>query len=121
MKIFVALAIAALAFTPSATAESETIRQAVNLTELERNALFAGIVDSTKDHTCSKVTHSILRGVDDEGNLYVTVRCSDGGDYQLQLSDTRSGVLECSIVEGMFEIDCWKPFLPMEPASPASS
>ena len=105
----------AIALSAVVATGSETIRRVIDMTERERNAAFAGIVDSTPDHACAKVTHSILRGIDDEGNIYVTVRCGDGADYQLQLSDTRSGVLECSIVETIARVRCWEPFLPMEP------
>ena len=100
-----------LALSPIAQ-ESESaslLRDITNLTEVERNDTLAAIVDSTQDHSCRAVTHSFIRGVDREGNLYVAVRCSEGVDYVLQINEARSGVMVCSVLELVAQMGCWTP------------
>lgn len=108
ISLIVALALA-LSIAVQESESASLLRAITTLTEVERNEVFAGIVDSTKDHSCRTVTHSLIRGVDSEENVYVTVRCGDGVDYQLQLNQARSGVMPCSVLELVAQTDCWKP------------
>ena len=95
----------------SAFAQEPSLLEVIqDLTEAERNENFRQIVDSSADHSCSEVTHSVIRGVDPFGDVYVTVRCSDGMDYGLALSSGDSSVMACELLEAVTQVDCWPPF-----------
>ena len=104
--------VAGLLLVASATlAQEPSLLEVIqNLTEAERHENFRQIVDSSADHSCSEVTHSVIRGVDPFGDVYVTVRCSDGMDYGLALSSGDSGVMACELLETVTQLDCWHPF-----------
>ena len=110
-KSTVGLIVASALLSSSAFAQEPSLLEVIrDLTETERNENFKQIIDSSGDHSCSEVTHSVIRGVDQFGDVYVTVRCSDGMDYALALSSDRSGVVACELLEAMTQLDCWHPF-----------
>jgi len=100
---------AAICFGAASTAQGVDMMATItDLSESERNKMFATIVDSSEDHSCQTVTHSLVRG-DVEGEVFVTVRCDDGTDYGLRLAENRSGVMTCAMLESVTDLDCWHP------------
>lgn len=67
---------------------------------------------------CPSVSHSIIRGRDADGTVYVTVRCRGGGDYVIIEGDgPKAVVLTCeqaskimdNIGGGLKNVGCWEP------------
>ena len=79
------------------------------LTDAERNSFSAEAVRSA-GHSCRSVSSSILRAVDDERNVHITARCTDGMDYAIMVApDESTRILECGLLELVTGENCWEP------------
>ena len=66
---------------------------------------------------CPSVSHSIIRGRDADGTVFITVRCRGGGDYVIMEGDgpKKGVVLTCEQAAkimknvGLKEVGCWEP------------
>ena len=68
-----------------------------NATETMRNMAFAVFVTSS-GYECGEVTHSFVRGVTDDGTVYIAVRCDDGREYMLMEGGEGSRIATCKPV-----------------------
>lgn len=83
-----------------------------DLSEQRRNELFAAAVASA-DFACPEVTRTFFKGDNPhDGNAYYAVRCAEGDDYVVLLSNDEqmaTQVMSCEIVNAIGS-ECWAPF-----------
>ena len=92
-------------------AHAETFYKMVKrISEDQRNQAFA-ISLTAAGKTCPSVTHSLVRGVDDNGVVFVAVRCKGGGDYLMMEGGGKRGrLLPCATWRAISGGSCWTPF-----------
>ena len=78
--VFIGLALFSLSF--SVIGEETFYEQVTSISETLRNSALAISVNSA-DKDCPSISHSIIRGADKDGSVYITVRCRGGGDYMM--------------------------------------
>ena len=99
----------------SAKGDGSHLEKMRGYTEKMRNMAFSVVVTSSGSE-CNTVTHSFVRGEDETGIVFITVRCQGGRDYMIMESGIRGGskTLTCeqvAIVQQSFGLpeSCWLP------------
>ena len=110
--VFIGLALFSLSF--SVIGEETFYEQVTSISETLRNSALAISVNSAgKD--CPSMSHSIIRGADKDGSVYITVRCRGGGDYMMIEGGGATGrILSCAQANAIsaslnLENNCWMP------------
>ena len=102
-----------LPLNPIANANENHLEKMRGYTETIRNMAFAVAVTSS-GYECREVTHSFVRGVTDDGTVYIAVRCDDGREYMLMEGGEGSRIATCKQVavlqtaHGLLA-SCWFP------------
>ena len=99
--------------SPIANANETHLEKMRGYTETIRNMGFAVAVNSS-GYECREVTHSFVRGVIDDGTIYIAVRCDDGREYMLMEGDDGSRIATCEQVAVLqtqhgLPASCWFP------------
>ena len=114
-KIAAAVIVSAIAWCASVHAGETHLTKMQGYSEIQRNLAFGMLVMSS-GAICNRVTHSFVRGEDDAGVVYITIRCQDGEDHLILEGGERKGatVLTCAqaavIMQGLgLPTSCWIP------------
>ena len=110
-KFTVGLVAAIVVFCFLSGVSAETFYEKVKrISENQRNQAFA-ISLMAAGKTCPAVTHSLIRGTDAKGVVFVTVRCKGGGDYIMMEGGGKQGkLLPCATWRSISGASCWTPF-----------
>ena len=90
--------------------DSKSYNTITNMTVNKINEAMAGVIASVGEQ-CSRVTHTLIQGMDSEGSTHVSVRCLRAKDWAVSVkSDMSTSVVSCHIMKEVGHVPCWKPF-----------
>jgi hypothetical protein len=82
------------------------------MTDAKRNTVFALYLQKSGED-CRRVTKNFLQGVDQKGNAFWNVACSNNKSFVVQINNDAVGstrILSCAVMKAVRGPECFKKF-----------